>query len=35
MIFRRVSEISGLGGDPGVKVFIPETLEEKYSFYLR
>jgi hypothetical protein len=31
MIFWRVSGISGLGGDPGVKVFIAETLEAKYS----
>jgi hypothetical protein len=31
MIFRRVSGIRGLAGDPGVKVFIPETLEAKYS----
>jgi hypothetical protein len=31
MIFGRVSGISGLGGDPGVKVFVSETLEAKYS----
>jgi hypothetical protein len=32
MAFWRVSGISGLEDDPGVKVFIPETLEAKYSF---
>jgi hypothetical protein len=31
MAFWRVSGISGLAGDPGDKVFIPETLEAKYS----
>jgi hypothetical protein len=31
MVFWRVSGISGLGGDPGVKVLIPDTLEAKYS----
>jgi hypothetical protein len=31
MIFRRISGIRGLGGDPGVKILIPEILEAKYS----
>ena len=31
MAFWRVSGISGLSGDHGVKVFIPETLGAKYS----
>jgi hypothetical protein len=31
MAFGRFSEISGLAGDPGVKISIPEILEAKYS----
>jgi hypothetical protein len=32
MAFGRFSGISGLAGDPGVKILIPEILEAKYSF---
>jgi hypothetical protein len=31
MIFWRISGISGLAGDHGVKILIPEILEAKYS----
>jgi hypothetical protein len=31
MAFWRISGISNLGGDPGVKILIPEILEAKYS----
>jgi hypothetical protein len=31
MIFWRIFGISGLAGDPGVKILIPEILEAKYS----
>jgi hypothetical protein len=31
MIFWRISGISSLGGDPVVKILIPEILEAKYS----
>jgi hypothetical protein len=34
MAFGRFSGISGLGGDIGVKILIPEILEAKYSFSL-
>jgi hypothetical protein len=30
MAFWRISGIRGLGGDPGVKILIPEILEAKY-----
>jgi hypothetical protein len=31
MDFGKISGIRGLGGDPGVKIFIPNILEAKYS----
>jgi len=29
-LFSKISGISGLAGDPGVKILIPEILEAKY-----
>jgi hypothetical protein len=29
-LFSKISGIRGLGGDPGVKILIPEILEAKY-----